>query len=91
MGKKEEKGNKPQRLRRTGVVVHIVEGVDLAQGAEGVLEVVDDGAGHEGLGAIRGNARAEVDVMVDGGLFVVRVSEVGFLCCSSLGRIIYPT
>lgn len=63
-----------------GVVVDVVEGVDFAEGAKGVFEVVDYGARHVGLGAVGGETGAEVDVMVDGGFGLVwGVGKVGFL------------
>lgn len=83
-GKGKGKGGtlSPETLGWGGAVVvgDVVEGVDLAEGAKGAFQVVDDGARHEGLGAVGGEAWAEVDVMVDGRLvLVVRVGEVRFL------------
>lgn len=58
----------------------VVEGVELAQGAEAAFEVVDDGARGVGLGvAVGREARAPVDVVVDGGVRGGGVGEVGFL------------
>lgn len=69
----------PQRrgLGRSGDVVgDVVQGVDLFQRAEPALEVVDDGPRHVRLGAVGADARPPVDVVVDGGFFILRVCEV---------------
>jgi hypothetical protein len=73
----------PEGLGRGGLVVDVVEGVDLAEGAEGAFEIVNYRAGHEGLCAVGGETGAEVDVMVDGRLGLVwGVGKVGFLGAS---------
>lgn len=72
----------PERRRRgifAVIIGDVVEGIELFQRAKAALEVVDDGARHVGFGAISGNSRPPVDVVVDGGLFIFGVGEVGFL------------
>lgn len=59
------------------LVGDVVEGVDAAERAEAAFQVVDDGARHERLsGAVGAEAGPPVNVMVDGGLFGLRVGEV---------------
>ena len=65
----------PQATGRR-VVVGLVQGVDLAQGPEPALQVIDDGPRHESLGAIRAHSGPKMDVMVDGRLLVGAICEV---------------
>lgn len=80
---RERWGELPESLWRARLIVNLIEGVDLAEGAKGAFQVVDDGPGHKGLGAVGGETGAEVDVMVDGRpCLVFGVGKVGFLASS---------
>ena len=63
-----------------------VEGVYLAQRTKASLEVVDDRPGQEGLRAICADAWPPVDVVVDQGLFRIRVGKVRLLQSDMLVR-----
>lgn len=59
--------------------MRLVEGVDLPQGAEAAFEIVDDRPRGEGLRPIGAYAGPEEDIMVDRGLSISTISEVGLL------------
>lgn len=61
------------------IVGNFIEGIDLLERSEATFEVVDNGPRHEGLGTVSADAGAPVYVMIDEGLFVVRICKVRFL------------
>lgn len=60
----------------TAFVLGLVQGVDLAQGSKAALKVVDDGPREERLGAVGGEARSPVNIVIDERLVFCRVCKV---------------
>jgi len=50
------RGAGPETAGGRVLILEFVEGVGLTEGAEGAFEVVEEGAGHEGVGAVGGFA-----------------------------------
>jgi hypothetical protein len=57
-------------------ILNLIKGIDLLEAAKCAFQVVYQRARREGLGAVWRDARAEVNVVVDGGFFLGRVCEV---------------
>lgn len=61
----------PESLSRRGLVLDVVEGVEFAQRSKPAFQIVDDGPRRECLGAIRADAWAKMNIVVDSGLFMI--------------------
>ena len=77
----------PQSLNLSCFCLCMIQRVELSQRAKATLQVIDDCPWGESFRSVSTLSGTKKNVMVDDGLILCRIGEVGFLSCRQISQI----